>query len=175
MTILKNNLVSVPRFADWFKTRSFGKWGRPENFQFSPPKDFFGTDQFVLKMNEGDRYGLLKFKIKVNGVPDPPQFTSIDEDNILVEEGTPFEIKLFADDPDGQAIRFQLVSPVWDLDPWIELTQTEKMVKSCLLECQMLALRVISTHIKSLQLMSQEDLTKCLWISMSKDIIENQL
>ena len=75
-------------------------------------------------MNEGDRYGLLKFKINVNGVPDPPQFTSIVEDNLLVEEGTPFEMKLFADDPDGQAIRFQLVSPVWDLDPWIELTQT---------------------------------------------------
>ena len=101
-----------------------GSGGRPENFQFSPPKDFFGTDQFVLKMNEGDRYGLLKFKINVNGVPDPPQFTSIVEDNLLVEEGTPFEMKLFADDPDGQAIRFQLVSPVWDLDPWIELTQT---------------------------------------------------
>ena len=36
----------------------------------------------------------------------------------------PFEMKLFADDPDGQSIRFQLVSPVWDLDPWIELTDT---------------------------------------------------
>ena len=104
-----------------------GEGARPTRFFYAPPKDFFGSDEFSLRMSEGDRSSILKFKVDVTGVPDAPRFISEVEEMITVEEGTAVEIPLNAVDPDGDNLKFQLISPVWDLDPWIELVNGEKV------------------------------------------------
>ena len=104
-----------------------GEGARPTRFFYAPPKDFFGSDEFSLRMSEGDRSSILKFKVDVTGVPDAPRFISEVEEMITVEEATPVEIHLNAVDPEGDNLKFQLISPVWDLDPWIELVHGEKV------------------------------------------------
>ena len=101
-----------------------GNGGRPSEFFYSPPKDFYGFDQFVLRMDEGDRFGLLRMNIEIQEVPDSPTFLTTIEDPYVVEEGTLVEIKLDAFDPDDEKINFQLISPVWDVNPWAHLEET---------------------------------------------------
>ena len=102
-----------------------GEGDRPSQFNYMPPKDFHGVDEFSLIMDEGDRSSELNFKITVEPVPDKPEFITSFDQLITLEEGVEFQKLIEAFDPDGETVTFQLISPVWDLDPWASVIEND--------------------------------------------------
>ena len=90
-----------------------------------PPKNFYGIDEFSLNMDEGDKSSELNFKITVEPVPDKPEFITSFDQLITLEEGVEFQQLIEAYDPDGETVTFQLISPVWDLDPWASIIEND--------------------------------------------------
>jgi hypothetical protein len=100
-----------------------GSGGIPSLFQYSPPQHFNGMDYFTLKLDEGDRYSLLRFLVNINSIPDSPIIISELDQKIYVEAGVPFSKKIIAEDPDSSNLHFQLIAPFWDAVPWLRITE----------------------------------------------------
>ena len=121
-TVLKNPTsgASINLNYEISSTDDFVDIASITHFNYSPIKDFYGTDRFTLIADEGDRSTEVNFEIHVKSVQDPPVFlehaefnsTAIMNDlDLSVQPGMFLEKQIFALDPDDQLISFRLLKP----------------------------------------------------------------
>ena len=121
-TILNNPTsgASISLSYEISNTDDFLDVANISHFNYSPLKNFYGTDRFTLIADEGDRSTEVNFEIHVKSVQDPPVFlesaefnsTEIKNDlDLSVSPGVYLEKQIFATDPDDQLISFRLLRP----------------------------------------------------------------
>jgi len=83
--------------------------GTAPDLTYSPNENFNGADSFTFVANDGmEDSNVATVSIDVAAVNDPP--VALDQD-LVVEVGFDLSVVLGADDPDGDSLGFQLVSP----------------------------------------------------------------
>ena len=82
--------------------------GSAPNFIYTPNTNFFGSDSFTFKVNDGITDGALgTVSVSVSPVNDPP---TVKSDSIATSEDTPVSIALTGSDPDGFQLDYSIVS-----------------------------------------------------------------
>jgi hypothetical protein len=79
------------------------------DFSYELPENFNGIDTFTLLADEGDRFTPVVFEVHVKAIPDPPIFITAGPLELSVGRNSYFERKIFANDPDGDAISYKLL------------------------------------------------------------------
>ncbi len=82
--------------------------GSAPNFIYTPNTNFFGSDSFTFKVNDGITDGALAtVSVSVSPVNDPP---TVKSDSITTSEDTPVSIALTGSDPDGFQLDYSVVN-----------------------------------------------------------------
>ena len=115
--------VATPPISGAFLSVS-GEGGKPSEFVYTPPPNFFGSDFFSLNMDEGDRISELEFEVIVSPVPDKPSFISPVVNFYEVQSGEFFELDVEVKDIDSDLLEFNLKGASWDFDSWLKLTDS---------------------------------------------------
>ncbi|MFP6854313.1 MAG: Ig-like domain-containing protein, partial [Opitutales bacterium] len=86
--------------------------GNGTMYEYTPKKDFYGDDSFVVVANDGMLDSdPAKITVEVSGSNDAPQFAVMAENNSKASyRETPVCLPLKASDPDGDTLEFKIVS-----------------------------------------------------------------
>jgi hypothetical protein len=77
---------------------------------YKPRLDFFGQDQFSIRVSEGNNITILKFSVTVEAVNDAPQITTVSE--FILEEDTMWIAQDYKiSDVDSETLKMSATSP----------------------------------------------------------------